>query len=320
MPFPIWCTTCPKPTIIAQGVRFNAEKKKVGNYYSTAIFSFRMKHNVCGGAIEIQTDPKNTAYVVTEGAKRRDTGEDKETALGDGEIFLEGMRVGEEVKEKDPFEQAEGKGADKAAATEQQTRVKELKRLRDRDWADPYEASRRLRKPFREQRKIREADEAKGEHLATIYGLGVEMLPEIQEDGKRAALVEFGEPRATIEGEDALREVAGKPLFGNGKGEIKGTEMPDGKNRKRKEKPEDVAKRKREALQRELRGNTMAVIDPFLGIGKDFRSNNGRIIPGVKKKLMSSITVNDEVELEENNVGARPVEQTLRLVDYDSDG
>ena len=30
MPFAIWCCTCPKPTIIGLGVRFNAEKKKVG--------------------------------------------------------------------------------------------------------------------------------------------------------------------------------------------------------------------------------------------------------------------------------------------------
>ena len=28
MPYPIWCTHCPKPAIIGQGVRFNAEKKK----------------------------------------------------------------------------------------------------------------------------------------------------------------------------------------------------------------------------------------------------------------------------------------------------
>src|SRR2546430_5721630 len=55
MPFAIWCTTCPQPTIIGQGVRFNAEKKKVGAYYSTPIYSFRMKHSICGGWIEIQT-------------------------------------------------------------------------------------------------------------------------------------------------------------------------------------------------------------------------------------------------------------------------
>ena len=76
MPYAIWCSTCPKPTIIGQGVRFNAEKRKVGNYYTTPIWSFKMRHAACGGEIELQTDPKNTAYVVISGAKKRDTGED----------------------------------------------------------------------------------------------------------------------------------------------------------------------------------------------------------------------------------------------------
>ena len=40
------------------GVRYNAEKKKIGNYYSTPIYSFRCKCHLCDGWFEIQTDPK----------------------------------------------------------------------------------------------------------------------------------------------------------------------------------------------------------------------------------------------------------------------
>ena len=40
------------------GVRYNAEKSKVGNYYSTPIFKFRMKCHLCDSHFEIQTDPK----------------------------------------------------------------------------------------------------------------------------------------------------------------------------------------------------------------------------------------------------------------------
>src|SRR5690606_38480123 len=83
MPFNIWCTHC--DTHIGQGVRFNAEKKKVGNYYSTPIYSFRMRHTACGKIIEIRTDPQNTDYVVTEGGKRQAVGE-KEV----GEITIRG--------------------------------------------------------------------------------------------------------------------------------------------------------------------------------------------------------------------------------------
>jgi coiled-coil domain-containing protein 130 len=35
MPFNIWCGGC--NSMIAKGVRFNAEKKQVGNYYSTKV-------------------------------------------------------------------------------------------------------------------------------------------------------------------------------------------------------------------------------------------------------------------------------------------
>lgn len=45
MPFNIWCGGC--NSMIAKGVRFNAEKKQVGNYYSTKVcWSWLPKHLV----------------------------------------------------------------------------------------------------------------------------------------------------------------------------------------------------------------------------------------------------------------------------------
>lgn len=43
---------------IGAGVRYNAQKKKVGNYYSTPIYGFRCKCHLCSGWFEIRTDPK----------------------------------------------------------------------------------------------------------------------------------------------------------------------------------------------------------------------------------------------------------------------
>ena len=40
------------------GVRYNAEKKKIGNYYSTPIYSFRCKCHLCDNWFTIETDPK----------------------------------------------------------------------------------------------------------------------------------------------------------------------------------------------------------------------------------------------------------------------
>lgn len=44
LPFAIWCTSCRHPTLIAQGVRFNAEKSRVGSYHSTPILRFTFTH------------------------------------------------------------------------------------------------------------------------------------------------------------------------------------------------------------------------------------------------------------------------------------
>ena len=41
MPYNIWCEGCGNH--VGMGVRYNAEKKKVGMYYTTPIYQFRMK-------------------------------------------------------------------------------------------------------------------------------------------------------------------------------------------------------------------------------------------------------------------------------------
>lgn len=51
-------------------MRFNADKKQVGSYHSTRIWSFRMRAPCCQQEIEVQTDPKNAEYVVVSGARR----------------------------------------------------------------------------------------------------------------------------------------------------------------------------------------------------------------------------------------------------------
>ena len=69
MPFNVWCAGCGH--LIGKGVRFNAEKKAVGAYYSTKIWSFSMTAPCCQEHIEVQTDPKNHEYIVVAGARRK---------------------------------------------------------------------------------------------------------------------------------------------------------------------------------------------------------------------------------------------------------
>jgi coiled-coil domain-containing protein 130 len=68
MPFNVWCLGCNH--LVGKGVRFNAEKKQIGMYHSTRIWSFKMRTPCCQTALEVHTDPKNAEYVIVSGARR----------------------------------------------------------------------------------------------------------------------------------------------------------------------------------------------------------------------------------------------------------
>ena len=63
MPYNVRCSSC--DSHVGKGVRYNAEKKCVGKYFSTKIWNFRMKCHLCEGFFEVQTNPKDCEYVVS---------------------------------------------------------------------------------------------------------------------------------------------------------------------------------------------------------------------------------------------------------------
>ncbi|KAI9811544.1 MAG: hypothetical protein M1826_003147 [Phylliscum demangeonii] len=294
MPFAVWCSSCTQPTIIGQGVRFNAEKKKVGNYHSTPIYSFRMKHVVCGGLIEIRTDPQNTAYVVAEGGKKRDTGEDREAGV-EGAIPIRTEEEREKLRQ-DAFAALESKVEDKRRTEGDSKRIGELKALRERDWADPYAESQKLRKTFRVERKAREEREEANDVIQNRFGFDVPLLRETEEDRVRASLVEYGDP-----GEMVVERVRIKPLFGcvsDGGGDGDGGHAASqvlllqekrGKRKKsRKSTKAELAEKnrakKKELLSQEIRGNTLAAVDPFLVGNQNRKPLTMRLLVGRKRK------------------------------------
>lgn len=303
MPFAIWCTICPKPTIIGQGVRFNAEKKKVGNYHTTPIYSFRMKHVACGGSIEIRTDPKNTAYVVTEGAKKRDTGEDK---VQEGEIRIKTDEEREKLA-NDAFAALEGKVDDKQQATTDKSRIEELQKAKERDWSDPGEANRRLRRTFRVERKIRQRNGELTENLKDKMSLGMDLLEETENDRRRASLVEFGE----FDGENAIMKAKSKPLFTDSLASKKSLAK-----RTTSTKAATDADERREKLRIEVENNTRAVLDPFLNADKPIATINTGVA-FLKRKRASTEDLGKVPNVEQSDVEAKA--HTLALVDYDSD-
>ena len=291
MPFAIWCSTCPKETIIGQGVRFNAEKKKIGNYHSTPIYSFLMKHTACGGWIEVQTDPKNTTYVVTEGATKRDTGED---ILREGDFELRSEAEKERLRD-DAFAALEVTIDDRQQAQVDKSRIEELSEAKERDWDDPYIKNQILRRTFRAERKLREKDAETTENLKDRMSLGIDLLGESEEDRRRAALVEFNEAGS----HDELAGLKGFQAQSFG---------PQSIDRTLSEAGREASKRK---LQDALTRNTRNAIDPFLTT-TPLRSSGP--VPGLKRKRKGPSS-----EMDNQAAPASDRNRSAPLVDYDSD-
>lgn len=300
MPFAVWCSTCkppqtssnntgtastaegssePEHILIGQGVRFNAQKKRVGNYYSTPIWSFRMKHTACGGWIEIHTNPKNTEYVVVEGARRKVTSQEEDAGpLGlwveesggekSAEIQMRNKGSGgadAEGGESDPFARFESKVSDEREFKTARNRMEELRKRQERDWEDPYEMSRKLRKTFRTERKGREAAQSKADALTDKMSLGIELVEEQEVDRMRAGLVDFRSSEDRDSGEVRTRGLF-EPSANKTRSETGGNGKVAGKKSryKKNKAAADFALERKNKLRQELSGNTRAAIDPFL--------------------------------------------------------
>lgn len=367
MPFAVWCDTCSngggssssssslpdnqtktknQPVLIGQGVRFNAEKKKIGTYYSSPIYSFRMRHAPCGGWLEIHTDPQHTAYVVASGGRKRDTGDAKQdddsllsSADGGGLIVTAHEQA---AQRETAFATLEKTIADRAALVASKERIDEIEDVSARQWDNPYARNQLLRKTFRVGRKAREREAERTEALKERMGLGIELLPESEEDARRARLVEFGRraPSPLLNGEEGGREdgkgeaekvVLARPLFG-GSGTTKNgdsenaTDMTNGNGKKqpplpKKLKSEVVASKRKELLVSEIMGNTRLVSDPFLEprSRESPKSSGGVLLPGLK-----NVKRKREVERESSPTSEeKPPEKmaivSSGLVDYESD-
>ncbi|ORZ20292.1 CWC16 protein [Absidia repens] len=188
LPFNIWCTGCDNH--IGQGVRYNAEKKQIGKYYSTPILQFRMKCHLCSHWIEIHTDPKNTAYVVVSGARQK-----VETWTPDKDDHI--MELSDPaIKEKlaeDPIYRLEHGLHDKAVSLSNEHVLTRLEKLNSNQWKDPYTQSQHLRHKFREEKKKNRQILEQTNQLKDKYSLHIDLLAESDKDLREAKLVDFSE-------------------------------------------------------------------------------------------------------------------------------
>ncbi|CAL5224116.1 g6748 [Coccomyxa viridis] len=185
MPFNVWCNGCGH--LIGKGVRFNAEKKAIGNYYSTKIWSFCMTSPCCQEHIEVQTDPKNHEYIVVAGARRKAesyTAADAETMeLPDKEE--EGAQA-----QPDPFARLEKGVEDRRRGREGAERIAELREDSSAKYKDDYTINKALRRQLRTTRKAEKGRDEKRKQLGLSES--VKLLPESDRDAQAASMVAFG--------------------------------------------------------------------------------------------------------------------------------
>lgn len=146
MPFNIWCLGCDNH--IGMGVRFNAEKKTIGKYLSTPLFSFRMKCHLCSNWIEIHTDPKTSSYLVVSGARKKV--EDWAPQVGDT-IVLDSDASREKAATNAMFK-LERMQDDKQVALNAAPALSKIAKRGDSLWKDNYAESTKLRSLFRQNK------------------------------------------------------------------------------------------------------------------------------------------------------------------------
>lgn len=184
MPYNIWCEGCGNH--IGMGVRYNAEKKKVGMYYTTPVYQFRMKCHLCNNHFEIKTDPANLDYEIVSGARRQEKRFDPSengTVVPDDKATIN--RLADDAMFKlEHGEVDSGKGKDA------KPRLGKICQIQDRV-RDDYLANRRLRDSMRGARKKAKEQKAKDQALLAKSSLAIDLLPEAEEDKKMASLLQL---------------------------------------------------------------------------------------------------------------------------------
>ena len=199
MPYNIWCDGCKNH--IGMGVRYNAEKTKLGMYYTTPIYQFRMKCHLCTNHFSIKTDPGNMDYVIVEGARRV---EQRWDPTQNGQIVPDDKQVGRKLAD-DAMYKLEHQTKDKDKSTDAAPRIGRISQIQDRV-KDDYLANRILRDQFRIKKKERKAIQESDKKLLSKSGLELDLVEEREEDVRMARLMNI---QARTEAEEKQKNQRG---------------------------------------------------------------------------------------------------------------
>ncbi|XP_013387619.1 coiled-coil domain-containing protein 130 isoform X2 [Lingula anatina] len=207
MPYNIWCDGCKNH--IGMGVRYNAEKSKIGMYYTTPLYKFRMKCHLCDNHFEIKTDPANHDYVIISGARRK---EQRYDPKDNEQIETEDKSVKKKLATDAMFKLEHGVD-DKAKVQSVAYTLDQLEEIKA-EKRDDYMLNRRARDMFRkEKRALKDSLEADNALIARS-SLGVSLVPEKEEDVKLAGLMKYASAKSYDEKQQEKRQqIESRPLF-----------------------------------------------------------------------------------------------------------
>lgn len=207
MPYNIWCDGCKNH--IGMGVRYNAEKTKVGNYYTTPVYQFRMKCHLCDNHFEIKTDPANLDYVIMSGARRQ---ENRWDPLSNEQIVPETKETQKKLFD-DPMYKLEHQTKDVKAGDEAKPALEKLYSRNTDVWKDNYEANSVLRAQFRKTKKDLKLIEEQDKKLLIKSSLDINLLPENDQDRKIASLMKLQSKSAKEREEEKRLDLIIKPAL-----------------------------------------------------------------------------------------------------------
>lgn len=206
MPYNIWCEGCKNH--IGMGVRYNAEKTKVGMYYSTPVYQFRMKCHLCENYIVIKTDPGNLDYEIVSGARRQENRWDPNE---NGQIVADTKETQRRLFD-DPMYKLEHVANDLTKSEDAKPQLYKLYERNHYTWDDDYTANSHLRAEFRKQKKELKVESEKDKALLQKSSLDIELLPESDQDARLAAIIRLQSEKVVSE-KDRKNEIINKPAL-----------------------------------------------------------------------------------------------------------
>ncbi|KAK3924671.1 Coiled-coil domain-containing protein 130-like protein [Frankliniella fusca] len=200
MPYNIWCDGCKNH--IGMGVRYNAEKKKIGMYYTTPVYQFRMKCHLCDNHFEIKTDPGNLDYVIVSGARRQ---ENRWDPTQNEQVVPEDKDTQKRLFD-DPMYKLEHGSKDESTAKRVAPVLGRLMNRNEEAWKDDFSANAALRSKFRAKKKEMIKQEQKDALLLQKSSLSINLLPENEDDIKLASLLALAPSKTMIENQEMARD------------------------------------------------------------------------------------------------------------------